>query len=194
HRARAFAAEVKTERRSLPEHSEVAGILGVEDAFPVTQPCDHGAAGFLAEHVAVGQAKLAARLLDDLREPARDGAEEAVAGVDGRVRGIVRALRFRALRLRRWRRRSLVLRGLGRWGRCPWSIARRRRIGLGQKGRARQAEQNKGESDGPRHGAHRMLHETRVKLHRYQRRYLGFAAKPQPNRPMTGKTMAARRR
>ena len=39
-----------------------------------------------------------------------------------------------------------------------WGIAWRRRIGLGRQGRTCQAKQDKGESDGPRHGAHRVLH------------------------------------
>src|SRR6516162_9071552 len=56
HRARAFAAEVEAERRPLPKDPEVAGVLGVEDAFAVTQPGDHGAAGFLPQDVTVGEA------------------------------------------------------------------------------------------------------------------------------------------
>src|SRR5438445_4206574 len=93
HRARAFAAEVEAERRPLPKDPEIAGVLGVEDAFAVTQPGDHRAAGFLSQHVALGQSELASRLLHDLREPPRDGAEETVTGIDDFVRGILRALR-----------------------------------------------------------------------------------------------------
>src|SRR5262245_59212736 len=101
HRARAFAAEVEAERRPLPKDPEVAGVLGVEDAFAVTQPRDHGAAGFLPQHVAVGEPKLATRLLDYLREAPRDGAEETVAGIDDFVRGVLRALRSGPARRRR---------------------------------------------------------------------------------------------
>src|SRR6516165_4058242 len=190
HRARAFAAEVEAERRPLPKDPEVAGVLGVEDAFAVTQSGDHGAAGFLSQHVAVGESKLAPRLLHDLREPPRNGAEETVTGIDDFVRGILRALRSGAARRRRriglsWRRRRI---GLGR-----------RWIGLGRQRRASQAEHDQNESDGSRHGAHRVLHGQQEVNFAYTRHghiylYLDFAAKPQPNRPMTGKTMTARRR
>jgi len=54
----------------------------------------------LAEHVTVGQPELAARLLDDLREPPRNRAEEAMTGIDDFVRGVLRALRLRSLILR----------------------------------------------------------------------------------------------
>src|SRR6266478_2905943 len=137
-----------------------AGILGVEDAFAVAQPCNHRAAGFLSEHVTVGQPELAARLLDDLREASRNGAEKAVTGIDDFVRGVLRGLSLRSLRRLTlvWRPWGLVLRP---WGLCGGGIGRRRRIGLGQKGRARQTEEDEGESDGPRQGAHRMLRESR---------------------------------
>src|SRR5713101_2874516 len=74
HGAGALAAEIETDRRTLPEDPQVAGILGIERAFAIAQPRDYGAAGLLAEDVAVGQAPLAPRLLDDLGEPARDRA------------------------------------------------------------------------------------------------------------------------
>src|SRR5262245_9401959 len=48
HGARALAAEVPAERRPLPEHPQVAGILGVEDALAIAQSRDHRAAGLLA--------------------------------------------------------------------------------------------------------------------------------------------------
>src|SRR5262249_811723 len=144
----------------LPKNPEVTGILGVEDAFPVAQSRNHRAAAFLAEHVTVGEPKLANRLLDDLRELTRNRAEKAVTGVDDFIRGVLRALRFRWLGLRGLGRGALVLRACGLSDR---GIAWRRRIGLGRQGRTCQAEQDKGESDGPRHGAHRVLHwESRI--------------------------------
>ena len=73
---------VEAERRPLPVDPQVAGVLGVERAFAVAQPADEGAAGFLAEDVAVRQAPLADGLLDHLREPARHAAEKAVAGIE----------------------------------------------------------------------------------------------------------------
>src|SRR5262249_34056463 len=62
-------------------------------------------------------------------EPARDGAEEAMTGVDDFVRGIVRALRLL----------SLVFRGLGlgSLGLRDGRSTRRRRIGLGRIGLGR---------------------------------------------------------
>ena len=103
----------------MPENPEVAGILGVEDPFAVAQPRDHRAAGFLAEHVAVGQAPLAPGLFDELRQAARDGAEEPVAGVDDFVRGVVLALGAGSGLGRRIVRRRA--RGYGRWrpADCP---------------------------------------------------------------------------
>ena len=62
HGARAVGAGIEAERRPLPEHAQIAGILGVERAVAVAQAADEGAAGFLAQHIAVGQAPLAARL------------------------------------------------------------------------------------------------------------------------------------
>ena len=82
HGAGAFAADVQADRRALPVDLQIAGILGVEHALAVAQPGDEGAAGLLAEDVAVRQAPVADRLLDDLRQPARHRAEEVVAGVD----------------------------------------------------------------------------------------------------------------
>src|SRR5262249_57273135 len=99
-----------------------------------------------AEPVTVGEPELAAGFLDDLRELTRNRAEKAVTGIDDFIRGVLRAL---------WGRRALVLRACGLSDR---GIARRRRIGLGCQGRTCQAEQDKGESDGPHHSAHRVLH------------------------------------
>src|SRR5262249_54355211 len=112
-------------------------ILGVEDTLPVAQSRDHGAAGLLAEHVAIGQAPLASRLLDDLRQPARDRAEEAVTGIDDLARGglltllILRRGHGRRRLISRWRR---VRRRRGR-------IVPRWRIGLSRQRSAAQADQ-----------------------------------------------------
>ena len=85
HGTAAVAAEIKAKRRPLPIHPEVARILGIENAFPVPQSGDPGAAGLLPQDISVGQAPLAARFLDDLSEPARDGTEEPVACVNDLV-------------------------------------------------------------------------------------------------------------
>src|SRR6266852_6437839 len=71
HGARALAAEIEPDRGTLPEHPQVAGILGVEHAVAVADAGHDRAAGLLAEDVAVRQTPLAARLLDDLGEAAR---------------------------------------------------------------------------------------------------------------------------
>src|SRR5713101_7054423 len=81
HGAGPFAADVPTERGTLPIDPQIAGVLGVQRAFAVTQPADESAAGFLAEDVAVVQAPLAHRPLDDLRQAARNPAEELVTRV-----------------------------------------------------------------------------------------------------------------
>ena len=44
---------------------QIARILGVENAFAITQACHERAAGFLAEDIAVRQAPLAHRFLDN---------------------------------------------------------------------------------------------------------------------------------
>src|SRR5262249_57515779 len=56
HGAGAFTAKVPADRRSLPEHAQVPGILGVERAFAEAQATDECAATFLAEDITVGQA------------------------------------------------------------------------------------------------------------------------------------------
>ena len=61
HGAGAVGAGIEAERRPLPEHPHIAGILGVERAVAVAQAADEGAAGFLAEDIAVRLAPLAAR-------------------------------------------------------------------------------------------------------------------------------------
>src|SRR5207245_8339441 len=83
---------IEAERGALPVDSKIAGILGVQDSLPVTQPRDNRAAGLLAEDISVGKAPLAARFLDDLRQPARNRAEKPMTGVDNFVRGVLPAL------------------------------------------------------------------------------------------------------
>src|SRR6202000_860619 len=46
-RARAIPAPIEAERWSLPEHPEVAGVLGVERTFAIAQPGHECAAAFL---------------------------------------------------------------------------------------------------------------------------------------------------
>src|SRR3984893_14331022 len=89
HGAGSVAAEIEAKRRALPIHPKVAGILGIENAFPVTQSGHHRAAGLLSQHVSVGEAPLAPGFFDDLGEPARARAEEAVTGIDDLVGGIL---------------------------------------------------------------------------------------------------------
>src|SRR5215470_13448591 len=98
--SRTLDADVIANWRPLAQHPDGAGILGVEDAFPVAQPRNHRAAACLAQHVTVGEPELAARLLDDLRELTRNCAEKAVTGIDNFIRGVLRALRLRSLILR----------------------------------------------------------------------------------------------
>src|SRR5215813_3837327 len=87
HRARAVRAGIKADARSLPEYSQIAGVLGVERAVPIAQAADKGAAGFLAENIAVRQPPLADRLLDDHSEAAGNAAEKSMPGIDQFVRG-----------------------------------------------------------------------------------------------------------
>src|SRR6478752_3837826 len=65
HGARAVATPVEAERGTLPIDAQVTGILGVERAFAVAQAGDESSGPFLTEDIAVGQAPLADRLLDD---------------------------------------------------------------------------------------------------------------------------------
>ena len=67
-------------RRPLPVDPVAAGILGVEHALAVAQAGDEGAAGILAQDVAVRAALLLEGVLDHVRQALGDGAEEAVAG------------------------------------------------------------------------------------------------------------------
>src|ERR1051326_4967509 len=130
HGARAFPAHVPAERGPLPEHLQVARVLRVEDAFAVTHPDHQRAARLLAEYIAVGQAPLAHGLLDDGGKPARDAAEEAVAGSD----------EFTGQEGVGWR-----------------SLRSRRRLhgrGLGKGGRAVQADEQKQQAEAAEDGAH----------------------------------------
>src|SRR5262249_20244419 len=87
HRARAVRAGIKADARSLPEYAQIAGVLGVERAVAIAQAADKGAAGFLAENIAVRQPPLADRLLDDHSEAAGNAAEKSMPGIDQFVRG-----------------------------------------------------------------------------------------------------------
>jgi hypothetical protein len=88
----------------LPVDPTVAGILGVQDALPVTQTGDPGAADLLSQDI--GQAPLAARFFDYLSEPARDRAEEPVPRVNDLVRGVLPTLGGRIACRRRSRLRQ----------------------------------------------------------------------------------------
>ena len=67
----------------------LAGILGVERAFAVGQAREKGARALLAEDIAVRQAVGFEGALDELGKPARGLAEEAVAGIDDLLQGIL---------------------------------------------------------------------------------------------------------
>src|SRR3954470_23248688 len=82
HRARAFAAEIEPDRRTLPIDRPLPDVAGVEPALAVAQAADEGPGGLLAEDVAVRLAPALHRLLDGEGEPARDRAEEAMARID----------------------------------------------------------------------------------------------------------------
>src|SRR5262249_13062310 len=150
----AFTAHVEAKRWSLPEHPQVAGVLGVERALAVAQPRHEGAAGLLAENVPVRLSPVADRLFDDLREPTRDLAEESVPGTDQVAGRVAR---------RRWRLRLLHLRHRG-WRRCRSArIDDGRRRGwrsrlLGSQRAGATADQQKNESRGPQDRAHGVLH------------------------------------
>src|SRR5260370_30334098 len=70
-----------------PSRAHLAAVVGARRGSAGPQPADEGAAGFLAEDVAVGQAPLAHRPLDDLRHAARNPAEELVSRVYQLMRG-----------------------------------------------------------------------------------------------------------
>jgi len=90
----AVATNVDADARALPENLALAGILGTERAFAIAQAADDGAGAFLAEDVAVGQAMLRNRSLDDAGQPLRDAAEKLVAGIEDFV-GRILARRVR---------------------------------------------------------------------------------------------------
>src|SRR4029077_4389969 len=122
---------------------QIAGVLGVEDAFAVAEACDESACGLLAEDIAVRQTPLAHRLFDPLCETAGDGAEEAMAGVDDLARREPAVGRCR-----------IGLRWVGGWR--GW----RRALGPGwgrTLGSAKSAQKNPGQDKADR-GAHRLLH------------------------------------
>src|SRR5260370_24593717 len=64
-----------------PSRAHLAAVVGARRGSAGPQPADESAAGFLAEDVAVGKAPLAPRRLDDLRQAARNSAEELVTRV-----------------------------------------------------------------------------------------------------------------
>ena len=66
-----------------------AGILGIHRAFAIGQAGDEGAGAFLAEDIAVRQAVLRKGALHHLGEAAAGRAEEAVAGIDDLLGGVL---------------------------------------------------------------------------------------------------------
>src|SRR5882724_6609787 len=102
HGTRAVAAPVEADRRPLPVDPQIAGILGIERAFAVSQSGDKGARTFLAKDIAVRQAPLADRALDHRGQAARYIAEKPVSGADQFVRseGVAAGLVLRRRRLR----------------------------------------------------------------------------------------------
>src|SRR5258705_4941787 len=88
HGPRAAAARVEADRRPLPIDPQIAGVLGIERAFAVSQSGDKRARTFLAKDIAVRQAPLADRAFDDRGEAARYIAEKPVSGADQLVRSV----------------------------------------------------------------------------------------------------------
>jgi hypothetical protein len=73
---------------SLPEHAHVTGISGVKRAVAIAQAADKSAARLFTKNIAIGEAPLAHRFLDNHGEAVRHAAEKMVSGVDylvGRV-------------------------------------------------------------------------------------------------------------
>src|SRR5262249_2232766 len=64
HGPRAVAAEIPSERRPLPEHLEIACILGVEHSLAVTQTSKKGTSSLLTKHISIGQSPLTDRFFD----------------------------------------------------------------------------------------------------------------------------------
>src|ERR1700733_7602934 len=93
HGAGAVGADVEAHCRALPEHTDIARVLGVKRSIPIAKPADKGAAGFLAEDVSVGLAPLTHCFLDDRRQSARNAPEKMVAGVYKFVRRVAVACR-----------------------------------------------------------------------------------------------------
>src|ERR1700732_1892865 len=95
HRARSVSAGIEADARPLPEHTQIAGVLGVERAVAITQAADKSTAGFFAQNVAVWLSPAADCLFNDHGQTAGDAAKESMAGSDQFVR------REPACRLRR---------------------------------------------------------------------------------------------
>src|SRR6478672_5674576 len=85
HGVRTVGAIIEAKRGPLPEHTRITGIPRIEGPFAVPQTADEGAARFLAQNIAIRQAPLAYRFLDNGGEPVRDAAEEVMAGIDNLV-------------------------------------------------------------------------------------------------------------
>src|SRR5262249_4429693 len=90
HRTGALTAEIPSDRRALPEHAHVAGILGVERSLAVAQAGHERAAALLPEDVTIGLTPIAHCSLDHARKPAGNRAEELMASVDQFKRGKLR--------------------------------------------------------------------------------------------------------
>src|SRR6478736_9367391 len=81
HGVRTVGAIIEAKRGPLPEHTRITGIPRIEGPFAVPQTADEGAARFFAQNIAIRQAPLAYRFLDNGGEPVRDAAEEVMAGI-----------------------------------------------------------------------------------------------------------------
>src|SRR5262249_15070721 len=68
------------DRRPLPVHPQVAGVLGIQRALAIPQAGDEGARALFAQDIAVRQAPLADRALDNRGESARHIAEKPMPG------------------------------------------------------------------------------------------------------------------
>src|ERR1700691_371059 len=63
----AVGADVEAHCRALPEHADIARVLGVKRSVTIAKAADKGPARFLAEDVSVGLAPLTHGFLDDGR-------------------------------------------------------------------------------------------------------------------------------
>src|SRR5665213_3227954 len=66
----AVGAGVEADAWTLPEYAQIAGVFGVKRAVAVAKAADKGAAGFLAQNIAVRLPPLAAGFLHDHSKPA----------------------------------------------------------------------------------------------------------------------------